>query len=560
MVKFYNGPAFIVHSIPIIFVFAHPVFTFRRAGSPSNYQPVDQEVNGDKMATTNNSKDEPLEKQLWKSADKLRKNIDAAEYKHVVLGLIFLKYISDAFEELYNTLKAEEDMGADPEDKDEYKAENVFFVPADARWSFLLSKAKLPTIGKKVDEAMDAIEKENPSLKGVLPKVYARQNLDPTSLGELIDLIGNIALGDAKSRSADILGHVFEYFLGEFALAEGKKGGQFYTPRSVVELLVEMLEPYKGRVFDPCCGSGGMFVQSEKFVAEHQGRVNDISIYGQESNQTTWRLAKMNLAIRGIDSSQVKWNNEGSFLNDAHKDLKADYIIANPPFNVSDWSGDLLRKDGRWQYGTPPTGNANYAWIQHFIYHLAPSGQAGFVLAKGSLTSKTSGEGDIRKNLIEAGLVDCIVNLPAKLFLNTQIPASLWFMSRNRSNGKYRDRSNEILFIDARNMGHLINRRTRELSKEDIQLIAGTYHNWRNPDGNYEDVKGFCKSAPIERVKELDYVLTPGRYVGLAEEEDDFDFEERFASLKAEFEAQLKEEAVLNERILANLEKVKIDE
>ncbi len=513
--------------------------------------------------------EEPLEKQLWKSADKLRKNIDAAEYKHVVLGLIFLKYISDAFEELYDKLKAGEAeyAGADPEDKDEYKAENVFFVPEKSRWSHLLSQAKQPTIGKSVDEAMDAIEKENPSLKGVLPKVYARQNLDPTSLGELIDLIGNIALGDAKSRSADVLGHVFEYFLGEFALAEGKKGGQFYTPRSVVELLVEMLEPYKGRVFDPCCGSGGMFVQSEKFVEDHRGKINDISIYGQESNQTTWRLAKMNLAIRGIDSSQVKWNNEGSFLNDAHKDLKADYIIANPPFNVSDWSGDLLRTDGRWTHGTPPTGNANYAWIQHFLYHLAPNGQAGFVLAKGALTSKSGGEGEIRTALIEADLIDCIVNLPAKLFLNTQIPASLWFMSRNRSNGKYRNRKGEILFIDARNLGYLINRRTKVLSDgsenpddNDIKLIADTYHNWRNPDGNYEDVKGFCASASKERVAELDYVLTPGRYVGLANEEDDFDFVKRFTSLKAEFEAQLKEEAKLNERIAANLQKVKIDE
>ena len=529
--------------------------------------PVANKTNGDRMAKKKEAQEESLEKQLWKSADKLRKNIDAAEYKHVVLGLIFLKYISDAFEELYATLKAGEGeyAGADPEDKDEYKAENVFFVPQDARWTHLQAHAKQPTIGKTVDEAMDTIEKGNTSLKGVLPKVYARQNLDPTSLGELIDLISNIALGDARSRSADVLGHVFEYFLGEFALVEGKKGGQFYTPRSVVELLVEMLEPYKGRVLDPCCGSGGMFVQSEKFVTEHQGKINDISIYGQESNQTTWRLAKMNLAIRGIDSSQVKWNNEGSFLNDAHKDLKADYIIANPPFNVSDWSGDLLRKDGRWQYGTPPTGNANYAWIQHFIYHLAPSGQAGFVLAKGALTSKTSGEGEIRKALVEAGLIDCIVNLPAKLFLNTQIPASLWFLSRNRANGtlsngsRLRNRTNEILFIDARNMGHLINRRTRELSTEDISTIAGTYHNWRNPEGDYEDVKGFCNAAPIERVKELDYVLTPGRYVGLAEEADDFNFAERFSSLKAEFENQLKEEAELNERILDNLAKVKVD-
>ena len=381
-------------------------------------------------------------------------------------------------------------------------------------------------------------------------------------------------------------------FLGEFALAEGKQGGQFYTPRSIVELLVNMLEPYSGRVFDPCCGSGGMFVQSEKFVEEHQGRVNDISIYGQESNQTTWRLAKMNLAIRGIASDQVKWNNEGSFLNDAHKDLKADYIIANPPFNDSDWSGDQLRSDGRWQYGTPPAGNANFAWLQHFAYHLAPTGQAGVVLSKGALTSKTSGEGDIRKALIEDGnLIDCIVNLPAKLFLNTQIPAALWFMSRNRNNGKFRNRSGEILFIDARNLGHLINRRTRELSPGDIKQIADTYHNWRNPDGDaqgsanvaggttprmeevgrsrmpeprkpgattYEDIKGFCCSAPIERVKELDYVLTPGRYVGLPDEEDDFNFAERFAALKAEFEAQLLEEAELNKAIADNLAKVKL--
>lgn len=519
-----------------------------------------------KKKTAKDAKEEPLEKQLWKAADKLRKNIDAAEYKHVVLGLIFLKYISDSFEEMFNRLSSGEGefAGADPEDKDEYKAENVFFVPPEARWTHLLGQAKQPTIGKTVDDAMETIEKENPILKGVLPKVFARQNLDPTSLGELIDLVGNIAMGDAKARSADVLGHVFEYFLGEFALAEGKQGGQFYTPRSIVELLVKMLEPYKGRVFDPCCGSGGMFVQSEKFVEEHQGKVNDISIYGQESNQTTWRLAKMNLAIRGIDASQVAWNNEGSFLNDAHKDLKADFIIANPPFNVSDWSGDLLRCDGRWKFGTPPTGNANFAWLQHFVFHLSPSGRAGVVLAKGALTSKTSGEGDIRKNMIADGnLIDCIVNLPAKLFLNTQIPAALWFLNRARSRKKVaggHPRSGEILFIDARNLGHLINRRTKELAASDIDQIASTYHAWRTGEGDYEDIKGFCASVPIERVAELDYVLTPGRYVGLPDEEDDFDFAERFAALKAEFEEQLKEEAKLNQAIAENLAKVRMPE
>ncbi len=508
-----------------------------------------------------NTKEEPIEKHLWKAADKLRKNIDAAEYKHVVLGFIFLKYISDAFESYYEKLKKGEGelAGADPEDRDEYRAENIFFVPPSARWSYLQKRAKLPEIGKDIDSAMDAIERDNISLKDVLPKVYARGNLDPTNLGGLIDLISNIST-DKENGKGDFLGKVFEYFLGEFALAEGKKGGQFYTPRSVVELLVEMLEPYKGRVLDPCCGSGGMFVHSEKFVKNHQGNVRDISIYGQESNQTTWRLCKMNLAIRSIDSSQVKWNNEGSFLNNAHKDVKADFVIANPPFNDSDWSGELLRKDGRWQYGVPPAGNANYAWIQHFIYHLAPGGQAGFVLAKGSLTSKTSGEGDIRKALVEARLIDCIVNLPAKLFLNTQIPASLWFVRRNRENGKFRNRRDEILFIDARNMGHLINRRTRELSEEDIQNIAGTYHNWRNPNGSYEDIKGFCNSASVERVKELDYVLTPGRYVGLPDDEDDFDFKERFTTLKTEFEEQLKEEAQLNALIIGNLKKLELNE
>ena len=518
---------------------------------------------GNKKIAEPNS--EPLEKQLWKAADKLRKNIDAAEYKHVVLGLIFLRYISDSFATVYEVLQKGEGefAGADPEDKDEYKAQNVFFVPPIARWNYLQNQAKQPDIGKKIDDAMDAIEIENgEQLKGVLPKVYARQNLDPVSLGQLIDLVSNIALTDAKSRSADVLGHVFEYFLGEFALAEGKQGGQFYTPRPIVELLVEMLQPYKGRVFDPCCGSGGMFVQSEKFVTEHQGRVSDISIYGQESNQTTWRLAKMNLAIRGIDASQVKWNTEGSFLNDAHIELKADTIIANPPFNVSDWSGEQLRNDARWQYGTPPAGNANFAWLQHFVYHLAPRGRAGVVLAKGALTSKTSGEGEIRRALIEKGnLIDCIVNLPAKLFLNTQIPAALWFMNRARTHGEH-PRKGEILFIDARNMGQLINRRTRTLSADDIQQIANTYHAWgKNDDSNddsYSDIAGFCASVPISRVAELDYVLTPGRYVGLPDEEDDFNFAERFATLKAEFEQQLQEEATLNQVILDNLAKVKV--
>ena len=512
-----------------------------------------------KTRSVKETKEEPIEKQLWKAADKLRKNIDAAEYKHVVLGLMFLKYISDSFEEMYAKLQTGEGeyAGADPEDKDEYKGENIFFVPQQARWSYLLTSARQSDIGILVDEAMDIIEKENPMLKGVLPKVYARQNLDPASLGGLIDLMSNIALGDAKSRSRDVLGHVFEYFLGEFALAEGKQGGQFYTPRSIVELLVAMLEPYKGRVLDPCCGSGGMFVQSERFITEHQGRVKDISIYGQESNQTTWRLAKINLAIRGIDSSQVKWNNEGSFLNDAHKDLKADYVIANPPFNDSDWSGEQLRGDGRWKYGIPSAGNANFAWLQHFIFHLAPNGIAGVVLAKGALTSKSSGEGDIRKSMIADGnLIDCIVNLPAKLFLNTQIPAALWFLNRARNNGHLR--KNEILFIDARNLGHLLNRRTRELSGDDIDLIAETYHDWRTDEGKYEDIKGFCASVQLERVQELDYVLTPGRYVGLAEEEDDFDFAERFAALKSEFEAQLAEEAELNKAIAENLARIKI--
>ena len=520
------------------------------------------------------SKDICIEEALWKTADKLRKNVDAAEYKHVVLGLIFLKYISDSFEELYQKLKEGkgEYEGADPEDIHEYRAENVFFVPLIARWNHLQNRAKLPTIGKDIDDAMDAIERENPSLKGVLPKQYSRPNLDPISLGALIDVIGTIALGDSVSKSKDVLGHVYEYFLGKFALAEGKKGGQFYTPRSIVQLLVEMLEPYKGRVFDPCCGSGGMFVQSDSFVKAHSDRyVKDknktfsvnpsdyISIYGQESNLTTWRLCKMNLAIRGIDSTNIMWNNEGSFLKDAHKDLKADFVIANPPFNDSDWGGQQLSSDGRWKFGTPSASNANFAWVQHFLYHLGQKGTAGFVLAKGSMSSKSANEGEIRKGIIDARLVDCIVNLPPKLFLNTQIPACLWFLSRAKENGGFRNRRDEILFIDARDMGQLINRRTRELTDEDVQLIAGTYHNWRNINGDYEDVSGFCKSASLEEVAAMDYVLTPGRYVGLADDEEDFNYEERVKTLTQELKQQMNEADLLDKELAENLKMIGVE-
>jgi type I restriction enzyme M protein len=503
-----------------------------------------------------------FEEKLWKAADKLRNNMDAAEYKHVVLGLIFLKYISDVFIEIHNELKNDPEKLSDPEDIDEYKARNVFWVPREARWDELQKNAKQPNIGIIVDDAMDAIERDNSSLKGVLPKNYARPALDKQRLGELIDLVGTIGLGDKESRSKDILGRVYEYFLGQFADAEGKKGGQFYTPRGIVQLLVAMIEPFKGRVFDPCCGSGGMFVQSEKFVEAHQGRLDNISIYGQESNQTTWRLCKMNLAIRGIDSKFVLWNNEGSFLNDAHKDLKADYVLANPPFNDSDWKGELIREDILWKYGVPPVGNANFAWVQHFIYHLGPRGVASFVLANGSMSSNTSNEGEIRKNIVEADLVDCMIALPSQLFFNTMIPACLWFIARDKQNNRFRDRRGEVLFIDARKLGVMVDRRHRELTPEDIKKIADTYHAWRGEliEGKkveYANVLGFCKAAKLDEIRKQGYILTPGRYVGAKEEEEDEEaFEEKMKRLTADLAEQMKEGQKLDEEIRVNLEKI----
>jgi type I restriction enzyme M protein len=472
-----------------------------------------------------------FEQKLWQSADKLRNNMDAAEYKHVVLGLIFLKYISDAFTEVYRGLEA--DQWADPEDKDEYLALNVFWVPPEARWDYLQDRAKQPEIGKLIDDAMDVIEKDNPNLKGVLPKDYAREALDKKSLGGIIDLIGTIGLGDTESKSKDILGRVYEYFLGQFASAEGKKGGQFYTPRSIVKVLVEMIEPYFGRIYDPCCGSGGMFVQSEKFVEAHEGKLGDIAVYGQESNQTTWRLCKINLAIRGIDSN-IKWGD--SFTDDKHRDLRADFILANPPFNSKDWKRELLEDDPRWKYGIPPKGNANFAWVQHFIYHLAPTGIAGFVLANGSMSAGGQ-EGKIRENIVKADLVDCMVALPSQLFYNTGIPACLWFVSRDKNNGKYRDRKGEILFIDTRDMGQMEDRTHRVLNDEDIQKITQLYHSWRGEGEEYEDVLGFCKSVSLDEVKKHGYMLTPGRYVGFKVPEDDgIPFEEKMNNLLDELD------------------------
>ena len=510
------------------------------------------------------------EAQLWQMADALRGSMDAAEYKHVVLGLIFLKYISDAFEEQHARLIAEQAEGADPEDPDEYRAASIFWVPPEARWAHLKALARQPGIGQIVDDAMAGIERDNAALKGVLPKDYARPALDKQRLGQLIDLISNIKVGDEASRAKDVLGRVYEYFLSQFASAEGKKGGEFYTPRCVVKLLVEMLEPYRGRVYDPCCGSSGMFVQSVEFIRAHaNGNGNggkakaDISIYGQESNYTTWRLARMNLAIRGIDSGQIAHGD--TFHNDRHPDLKADYILANPPFNISDWGGERLRIDARWQYGAPPPGNANFAWVQHIVHHLAPAGVAGFVLANGSMSSNQSGEGEIRRNLIEADLVDCMVALPGQLFYSTQIPACLWFLRRDRS-GRHsgdsrnpvpsRDRRGHVLFIDARKLGRMVDRTHRELTDEDIARIANTYHAWRGePEaGEYADVPGFCKSAPLEEVRKHSHVLTPGRYVGAEAQEDDGEpFAEKMQRLTATLREQQAEALRLDAAIRDNL-------
>jgi len=507
-----------------------------------------------------------FESELWQLADALRSNMDAAEYKHVVLGLIFLKYISDAFEEQHAKLDADRKKGADPEDPDEYRAINVFWVPKEARWSKLKAEAKQPTIGKTVDDAMLAIERDNPSLKGVLPKDYAHPRLDKQRLGQLIDMVGNIGLGDKANRSKDILGRVYEYFLKMFASAEGKKGGQFWTPRCVVRVLVAMLAPYKGRVFDPCCGSGGMFVQSVEFVNAHaNGNGNggkakaDVSIFGQESNHTTWRLAKMNLAIRQIENNLGK-EHADSFHHDLHPDLKADYVLANPPFNDSDWRGDLLKDDKRWKYGTPPASNANFAWVQHFIHHLAPTGLAGFVLANGSMSSNQSGEGEIRKAIIEADLVDCMVAMPGQLFYATQIPVCLWFIARDKKNGRFRDRRGQTLFINARNLGTLIDRVHRELSDEDILKITDTYHAWRGDKdckAKYADVADFCNSATLDEIRGHGHILTPGRYVGAAEVEGDGEpFEDKMARMTAELREQAAQSDKLDKLIWTNLKDI----
>jgi type I restriction enzyme M protein len=503
------------------------------------------------QATTNgNGLPADLKLKLWTAADKLRGHLDAADYKHVVLGIIFLKYISDAFQELFDTLTTT--PNADPEDRDEYAAENIFWVPREARWKALQDSARSADIGILIDRAMAAIERDNPALKGVLPHDYGRADLDKQRLGELIDLIGTIALGGSEHRSTDLLGYVFEYFLGQFASAEGKKGGQFYTPRPVVQLLVEMLEPYQGRVYDPCCGSGGMFIQSEKFIEQHGGNVSSISVFGQESNPTTWRLCRMNLAIRGIECN-LGTQAADTFHSNLHRDLRADFVLANPPFNMDEWGGQLIEDDPRWVYGVPPVKNANYAWVQHILYHLSAGGRAGFVLSNGSMSTSTSNEGKIRAAIVAADLIDCMVALPPQLFTNTQIPACLWFVNRR----KPEHRRGQTLFIDARQMGALVSRVQRTLTDEEISRIVGAYHNWRTDEGAYADVPGFCKSATLDEIAGHGYVLTPGRYVGAADVDDDGEpFAEKMQRLTETLREQFAESARLEQVIEANLRRL----
>lgn len=485
-----------------------------------------------------------FEEKLWASADKLRNNMDAAEYKHVVLGLIFLKYVSDTFMEKHKELMEEDEDFA--EDIDAYMAEGVFWVPENARWDYIAKHSKQAEIGQIVDNALDLIEKDNDSLRGVLPKNYSRPELDKRILGEIIDLFTNINVGGSIGKEKDVLGRVYEYFLGKFAANEGKGGGEFYTPKSIVKLMVEMIEPFKGYVYDPACGSGGMFVQSLKFVEEHSGNAFDISVYGQESNPTTWKLAKMNMAIRGIENN-LGSKNADTFHEDLHKNLKADFILANPPFNQKDWGQPLLTDDPRWKWGTPPSGNANYGWIEHMLDKLSQKGKAGVVLANGSLSSNTSNEGEIRKTILNNDLVDCIVALPDKLFYTTGIPVCIWFFNRDKKH------KGQTLFIDARKMGDMVNRRLRELSDEDIKNISDTYISWQKEDG-YEDVKGFCKVANMDEIKDNDYILTPGRYVGIEDVEDDGEpFEEKMERLTKTLSEQFTRSRELEDEIRKQL-------
>jgi type I restriction enzyme M protein len=501
------------------------------------------------MATTSN---QTLEQDLFKLADALRGAVSPSDYKHIVLGLVFLKYISDGFNNLYQSIVDRGDH-TDPEDKDEYMAVNCFWVPLEARWEGLHAASKLSTIGELLDNAMEAIERENPNLKNVLPKVYNKESLDSASLGKLLDIITDMDMGKNAQDSKDLLGRVYEYFLGQFANKEGSKGGEFFTPKSIVGLMVEMLEPYQGRVYDPCCGSGGMFIMSEKFITEHQGKLENISVYGQELNLATYRLCKMNLAIHNLNSDNIKWNNQGTLLSDGNPDLKADFVLANPPFNISDWSGNLLQDDARWKYGTPPNGNANFAWIQHMSYHLSHNGLAGIVLANGSLSTQTSGEGDIRKKLVDSGLVECIVSLPKQLFFNTGIPACIWFLSKAKEQAAKTD----ILFIDATDIGYMQDRVHRAFSKEDLTKLSSIYHNWKKSPEQYQDIPSLCKSATLEEIQKHNYVLTPGRYVGLkAVEDDGIPLETKINALTKTLSEQFQKESELNEEIKVQLAKI----